>query len=72
MLISIDLWVYFFIHRLTEALRLKNMSKCNVRNDGMTVSWSETDVYRRQILTTKVYPHAVRVNDVLQNFLIGP
>ena len=37
MLISMDLWVYFFIHRLTEALRLKNVSKCNVRNDGMTL-----------------------------------
>ena len=33
---SKDLCVYFFILRLTEALRLKNVSKCNVRNDGMT------------------------------------
>ena len=37
LLSSVDLGVYFFIHGLTEVLRLKNVSKCNVRNDGMTL-----------------------------------
>ena len=42
---SKDLCVYFFILRLTEALRLKNVSKCNVRNDGMTHTRLELVLY---------------------------
>ena len=36
---------------------------------GMDFSLSESDVYRRQILTTKVDPRAVWVNSLLYGFM---
>ena len=53
----------FLIHLNTDVMGLWSLEIFLLSQCAYRLQSSESDVYRRQILTTKVYLRAVRVND---------